>query len=321
MFKNLCKGSSLMPSFSKASSFGLEISDESLKFAELVHVKDSIKTGRYGSRRIAPGIIEAGEIMEPELFEEILSVLKKEEGIKSVHVSLPEEKIFIFKIRLEKAGLKNIRKGIELSLEYNIPMSDQAVVFDYKILNEDNQSWEVQVIVIAKNIIESYLSAFENSNISISSFETKAQATAQSVIKKVDFETHMIVNLGATHTGISIVSNGIVILDSTLNASGEMFSDNIHVLREEISKHFLYWHTHKDEDGKVRPSVEKIFLCGGGMDLTALADYLSGSLKHKVEVANVWVNILDIEKNIPEMNFEQSLLFTAPLGLALEGVK
>jgi len=41
------------------------------------------------------------------------------------------------------------------------------------------------------------------------------------------------------------------------------------------------------------------------------------SLKTEVGMANVWVNIIDMENNIPEINFKQALSFAAALGLAM----
>ena len=40
-------------------------------------------------------------------------------------------------------------------------------------------------------------------------------------------------------------------------------------------------------------------------------------MKTNVEMADVWVNILDTNKNIPDIIFNQSLTFAAAIGLAL----
>lgn len=321
MFRSSNKNSFLSSSIHSSSSFGLEISDDYLKFTELVNTKNGVVVGKYGGQRIPAGVIEDGEIIEPQILEKILTDLRKKEGLKSAHVSLPDEQIHVLKLKINKLGVKNIKQGIGLALEHNIPLSEQVFIFDYKLLNEDTYSWDVQAVVIAKHIMDGYVSIFKNSKISILSFESRAQATAKILIKKGDKETHMIVDLGEKRIGISFVSDGITMLDSIVNANDINLLENIYLLREEISKHFLFWHTNKDQDEKVHPPVVKIILCGEGDDLNALADYLSSSLKHQVVVADVWFNILDTEKNIPVMSFKQSLTFAVPLGLALKGVK
>ena len=335
-------------------SFGLDISDESLKFVELIPAKNGIRMGRYGERKIPVGIIESGKIKDSKRLEQVLLSLKKEEGFRFVRVSLPEEQVYLFRLRLDKAGLINVREGIELSLEEYIPISAQDAIFDYELINEDSKSLEVQVASIPKNIIENYLAVFRNSQISVQSFELEAQAISRAIVKKGDLETYMIVDFGQTRTGIFIVSRGIVMFTSTLDVGGmmltnmiqknfnvnfeeaekmkkkfglqrntenrEMFSvilNIVSVLRDEIVKHFLYWQTHKDEEGKDHPTIKKIILCGGDASLMGLSEYFSISVKNKVEMANVWINIIDTEKYIPEIIFNRSLTFAAALGLAL----
>ena len=343
-----------VPNFFSTSSFGSDISDESLKFIELVNSKHGIRVGRHGEADIPPGIIESGRIKNPKRLEEILLSLKKEKGVKSVRVSLPEAQMYLFRLRLEKSGLVHIRESIELSLEEHIPISAQDAVFDYELLSEDAQGLELQVAAIPKNVIEDYLMVFQNSKISVQSFELEAQAIFRAVIKKGDLETYMIVDFGEKRTGVFIVSHGIVMFTSTLDLGGVMLTEmiaknfkvslaeaekmkkkyglqrntenkeifsvllnSVSILRDELVKHFLYWHTHKDAEGKINPPIKKIILCGGDSNLIGLAEYFSVSMKNTVEMANVWVNIVDTETYVPDMDFKQALSFAAALGLAL----
>lgn len=342
------------PSFLIASSFGLDISDESMKFVELVSSKNGIRVGRYGERNIPIGIIESGKIKDPEKMAAELRALRVEENITSVRVSLPEEQIYLFKIRLDKKGLDHIREGIELSLEEHIPIPAPDAIFDYEIVGEDDQFLELQVAAIPKNVIENYLLVFKNASVAVQSFELEAQAVSRAVVKKGDLDTYMIVDFGQTRTGIFIISKGVAMFTSTLDIGGMILTNmikknfdvsfeeaekmkktyglqrnttnkeifpvllnSVSILRDEIVKHFLYWHTHKDEEGRERPPIKKIILCGGDSNLIGLADYFSVSIKTPVEIANVWRNIVETDKYIPDMTFGRSLTFSAALGLAL----
>ncbi|MDO8659130.1 MAG: pilus assembly protein PilM [Candidatus Parcubacteria bacterium] len=343
-----------VPKFLLTPSFGLDISDESLKFIELIHTRHGIRVGRHGERSIPQGIVEAGKIKDPKKMEAILFALRKEEGLESVRVSLLEEQVYLFKLHLDKKGLVSIRESIELALEEYVPISAGEAVFDYEVLKEDEQGIELQVATIPKNVIESYLSIFKNSKISVQSFELEPQAIYRAVVQKGDMDTYMIVDFGERRTGIFIVSRGVVMFTSTLDVGGVMLNDmiaknfnvnyqeaeemkrkfglqrntqnreifsvllnSVSILRDELVKHFIYWHTHKDEEGKNNPSIKKIILCGGDSNLIGLADYLSVSMKTKVEIANVWVNILNTKEYVPDITFKRALSFAAALGLAL----
>ncbi|MEK7588964.1 MAG: pilus assembly protein PilM [Patescibacteria group bacterium] len=354
MFKNSYDKFFPTPDFLKMPSFGLDISDESLKFIELVATKDGIKIGKYGEKKIPSGIVESGKIIDPKKMEEILLVLKKEQKIKSVRVSLLENQIYLFSVSLEKEGLTSVREAIELSLEEHIPIPAPEAIFDYEILSETDTMLELQVAAIPENVIDSYLTVFKDCNLTVHSFELEPQAITRAIIKKGDVETYMIVDFGETRTGIFIVSRGIVMFTSTLEIGGsslnnmiqksfnvsfeeadkmkkeyglqrntvnrELFSvllNSVSILRDEIVKHQLYWNTHKDEDGKSSPQIKKVLLCGGDSNLIGLAEYLSVSMKTTVEMANVWSNIADTKYYVPEMSFKQALSFAAALGLAL----
>ncbi len=334
-------------------SFGLDISDQSIKFVQFLTSKNGIKLGHYGERKIPAGIIESGKIKDIKRLEDALVTMKKEEGIKSVRVSLPEEQVYMFRASLTKEGVSDLRENIELILEEHIPMKAEEAIFDYEIIREDDKEIEVQVAAIPRNIIESYLSIFQDSSIIVQSLELEAQAIARAVLQKGDQETYMIVDFGEKRTGIFVISMGLVMFASTLDFGGfmltnmisksfnisfeeaesmkqeyglqrnlenkEIFSvllNGVSVLRDEISKHFLYWQTHKDEEGKNNPPIKKIILCGGDSNLIGLTDYFSVSMKNKVEIANVWTNVGD-GKAIPEIDFERSLSFATAVGLAL----
>lgn len=342
------------PSFLEMPSFGLDISDESIKFIELVSTKNGIKVNKYGEKVIPSGVVESGKIIDPLKMEEVLNSLKKEYGIKHVRVSLLENQIYLFKLRLKKAEVVNIRESIELSLEENIPIPAPEAVFDYEILKEDDTYIELQIAAIPYSVIEVYLSVFKNSDILVRSFELEAQAIARAVIKKGDPETYMIVDFGKKSTGISIVSSGVVMFTSTSEVGGsvlnamiqknfkvgkeeaekmkkefglqrnmpnqEIFAvllNSVSILRDEVMKNFLYWNTHTDEDGEKNPMIKKIILCGGDSNLKGLVDYFSVSMKMEVSMADVWINIEDIKNNIPKIPFKQALSFASALGLAL----
>ncbi len=354
MFSNSFNRFFPAPSFLTRPSFGLDISDESLKFVELINTRRGIRVGRHGERAIPPGIIESGKIQDSKRLEAILLSLQKEVGLKSVRVSLPEEQMYLFQLHLDKPGLTSVRESIELALEEHIPIQAQDAIFDYELISENAQNLEIQVAAIPKNVIENYLTVFRNSQMSVQSFELEAQATSRAVIKKGDLGTYMIVDFGKKRTGIFIISRGLVMFTSTLDVGGVMLTNmiqknfkisfeeaekmklkyglqrnvsnkeifavllnSVSVLRDEIVKHFLYWHTHKDDEGISNPPIKKIILCGGDSNLIGLADYFSVSMKNPVETANVWINITNTEKYIPDINYKRALSFAAALGLAL----
>ena len=211
---------------------------------------------------------------------------------------------------------KDIRNILEFKLEEHVPLSPSVAVFDYDVLpkHKENQTHiDVAVAVYPKQTIEKYTSAFKDAELTLLSLEIEAQAIARAIIKEDDNGTYMIVDFGKTKTGLSIVSNHTLSFTSTLEVEEEGLSNAIikHLgvsekeadriknedgliktrknkdlhkdllnvaesFKDDINRHYRYWRTRTDENGKRVNPIEKIIICGGNSNLAGLPEFLSG---------------------------------------------
>ncbi len=343
-----------VPDFLAMHTFALDISDQSIKYGKLVSTHKGLHLVNYGQERIPKGVVVSGKIENDKELVSLLNKIREVNKIRFVRVSLPEEQMYLFNILLPKIDYKEIRDTILLQLEEHIPLSPQEACFDYEVISENKDGILVNVAATSVEVIESYLSVFEQASLVPVSFELEAQAIARAVLKKENESTVMIVDFGETRTGISIAEGDKVVFSSTFDMGGYSLTEaiaknfnisfeeaekmkrsykktdinnkedifpiilnNLSVLRDELSKHFTYWHTHDSEEGAPRSQVEKIILCGGDANLVGIADYLSATMNVKVVYADAWINIIDIEKETPTMPFGQSLGYLTVIGLAL----
>lgn len=343
------------PSYLAMNSFAIDISDQSIKYGELLATPEGLRLGRFGKEKIPPGVVVSGKIEDQNQLVAILKQLKEKEHLGFVRVSLPEEQMYLFTLLLPKASDKELRDIILLQIEEHIPLKAVDTVFEYDIISNSDVNTLVLVSAIATSTVDGYLSSFEKAGLSPLSFELEAQAIARSVIPVDDKEPTMIVDFGDTRTGVSIVHDGKVFFTTTLDMGGvnltNMISKNftlpfekaeemkrsygldgisnienifpvilneISVLRDELNKQYLYWKSH-DNCGISHDQINRIVLCGGDANLTGLSDYLEASMKIKVDHANAWVNISNMKNGVPNMSFEESLGYVTVLGLALGG--
>lgn len=343
------------PSYLAMNSFAIDISDQSIKYGELLATPEGLRLGRFGKEKIPPGVVVSGKIEDQNQLVAILKQLKEKEHLGFVRVSLPEEQMYLFTLLLPKVSDKELRDIILLQIEEHIPLKAVDTVFEYDIISKSDVNTLVLVSAIATSTVDGYLSSFEKAGLSPLSFELEAQAIARSVIPVDDKEPTMIVDFGDTRTGVSIVHDGKVFFTTTLDMGGvnltNMISKNftlpfekaeemkrsygldgisnienifpvilneISVLRDELNKQYLYWKSH-DNCGISHDQINRIVLCGGDANLTGLSDYLEASMKIKVDHANAWVNISNMKNGVPNMSFEESLGYVTVLGLALGG--
>lgn len=342
------------PQFLQMPAVGLDISDTSLRFAELIETRKGLIIGRYAERAIPRGVIESGEVKKPTELNVIFKELKKEYNLEYVAMALPEEKAYLFDLRLPAMKYSQIRGAIELVFEEHVPIDIKDAVFDYDIESESETNINVRVTAAHNSLINGYLDAFQGTNIMPIAFEVEVQSIARAVIPEDSGETAMIVDFGKLRTGIAIVSNGGVKFTSTIamgsntlteviakdlgvsydeadkvkidqgieaggengNLSPSMITA-INALRQEINKNYLYWQTHEDDFGKKRAPIQKIYLSGGGSNLLGFVSYLGTGLPVAVELANVMVNVNKLDQYVPEINFNDSLHYSTAIGLAL----
>ncbi len=58
MFSNSYNKFFPTPKFLSMPSFGLDISDDSLKFVEIINKKHGVRMGKHGEKKISAGIID-----------------------------------------------------------------------------------------------------------------------------------------------------------------------------------------------------------------------------------------------------------------------
>ncbi len=332
---------------------GLDISDASMRFVELLETHKGFVVGRFGEHPIPTGVIESGEIKKTSELRAVFAEMKKQYGIEYVSVSLPEEKAYLFDMKLPAMKYKEVRSSIELSLEEHIPLRADEVLFDYEILKEAENALYVSVSAVPRSLIDSYLEAFSGSGLTPVVLEIETQSVARAVVPHGDKSSYLIVDFGNLRTGITIVSDETVQFTSTVPVGGwiltELVAKNLKIsheeaeklkrekgmlasdqeqakaamiasvgtLREEISRELTYWSTHEDEYGKKHTPISKIYLCGGDSNLIGLVEYLASELHMQVELANVFVNVHTLDSYVPAISFDDSLRYAPAIGLAL----
>ncbi|MEK9185018.1 MAG: pilus assembly protein PilM [Patescibacteria group bacterium] len=272
------------PDFLRMPHVGLYISDEAIRFIELLQGKQGLELGRCGEKVLYPEVVQSGYINDTNALIKALSEFKKEFGLHFIHTALPEEKIYLFKLKIPNVDEKEIRTNIEFHLAENVPISPNQTIFDYEIIGDGSEKGtiEVNVLALPDKVVNTYLEVFIESGLVPLQFKTEGQAIASVFIKKGDNGTYMIVNTEEKKTGIFIISGGLVRFSSTIV--------NKETLKNEIDKIRLFWDAN---DGKER-KIEKVII-----------------------PINPWTNVFDLNKYIPSLESDNALKYAVPIGLAL----
>jgi Tfp pilus assembly PilM family ATPase len=320
------------PKFLDIPHAGLDISDDAVRCIEYSRGTHGHFIHHFASKDLAPGIIENGEIKNKEALIEALMTLSQEAKIHVVKVSLPEEKMYLFKTQVPSVSKKDIRQNVEFKLEENVPLTVEETVFFFDLIpNSTGVVMEggevgniVGVSVAPRSLVLSYLEVIEAAGISVFAFEIQAKALARMLVPKGSSGTDIIVHIMNNKTGIYVVCGGVVCFTSTVPWGNTMMAStkdhkaNFNDLKKHLQDIDMYWKEH----GLGTPISRVVFVGKGALTdglISECSTVFSGKREPKVrlEIGKVWQNIFSHNSYIPPISYEESLEYAVSAGLAL----
>src|SRR3989344_3757649 len=148
------------PKFLLMPAAGIDISDETIRYLELKESRRGLVLGKFGEFSLPQDVISEGVIKKQSELKNILANLNKETGFEFAHVSLPEQKGYLVKLRIPHMKQGEIRGNLELQLEDHVPLSATEAIFDYEILGEGEDHIDINLSVFSRKVAQEYLDAF-----------------------------------------------------------------------------------------------------------------------------------------------------------------
>lgn len=310
------------PHFLKVSTVGLALSDDAIRMVELKGSGGEFTLGRYGEIALEQGVIQSGYIHNIPALSRVLKELAHRKKLAYVRASLPEEKGYIFTLRVPRLSHAEMRSSIDFSLEEHVPVKAADVIFDFNIIPDTEESdgtVDVAVSVLPRKAVDAYVEALHSADIEPVAFEVESQAIARAIIERGDNGVFVIVNLSPKKAGLCIVLKGVVVFTSTVSLNTESLQGEVveSFIAKEIQKILLFWETHKDVNVKKSQHVSGVRIVGSHPNWNAIVQHLSGELTIPVAVADVWANAFSLDTHIPDITKNSSRKFAAAIGLAL----
>ncbi len=253
-------------------AFGLDISDETFKFAQLKKSRHGLALAAFGAGDFPRGLIVNGEIKQEEEVMKILkgAFAKPLYGKLTTHhavCSLPEEHSFTRVIQLPKMNMSEAKEAIKWEIEQNIPMAISDVYYDWQIVAMEQKGVEHQDVLISaapRKIVDGYVSVIKKCGYVPRALEVESVAVSRSLVKGLQTDMPvLLVDLGATRTSFIIFSGTALQFTSSVPVAGNKMigaiSSAFSVSEEEARK--LFFETGLDRnarEGKVYAALEPI---------------------------------------------------------------
>jgi type IV pilus assembly protein PilM len=259
-------------------SFGLDISDLSLKIARLKRKGKGFRLASWGEQELKKGIIEQGEIKyEDALTKEIKKAVEKVKGekidINNVIASLPERKAFIQVIRMPKMNEKDLKTAVPFEAENHIPISIESSYIDYQIIGKDvSGGFSVLTAAVLRATSDSYFSALKQAGLNPRVLEVESESIVRALVKnELSPKPILIIDFGRSCTSFIIFYNRSIVFTT----SADICSENLtKVIADSLS---VDWK--EAERLKMKYGCKKTKIKEGEKVADALEGYLAGLSK------------------------------------------
>ena len=312
-------------------AFGLDISDLTLKLIQLSKTKKGAKIQALGLANLKKGTIQNGEIINAEEFLTSLRDLLKNPQFgkidsNKVVASLPETKTFVKLATIHKSpnDLKNV---IIKEVESDFPLAIEDVYYDWQIIKNYSDKMLVLISAAPKKIVDQYTEILAGAGLDLVALEVEPAAICRAILPEVDSKTttknYIVLDLGATRTGLTVYGQGSVIFTFSLPISGEKITSDVATslkITKEIAEKskLLYNVSKKDEDvikeiinnqlqdltKRIYDAIEfynqyfdaagninEIILTGGGSNIKTITADLKKTTNIKTTCGNLLTNI------------------------------
>ncbi|MBI2439525.1 MAG: type IV pilus assembly protein PilM [Candidatus Moranbacteria bacterium] len=219
------------------NSFGLDLSDLSIKAVWLDRMGNQDSIESFGSVPLPLGSVIDGEIMNVEPVRQAVIKLLEKAGPKKIKTrkvicSLPETKAFLRIITLPKMEKEEAQEAIKWEVEANIPLTLDQVYYDWQILNTDlvqeKGKMSILVVAVARSVVDQFQSVLESAGLEVVGLETESIAQARSLLpEKDDKRTTLIVDIGDRRTSFLVAIGSTPCFTSSVPLSSQMVTDAI----------------------------------------------------------------------------------------------
>ncbi len=231
-----------------STKIGLDIADHTIELIELKKDGSDFKILSKNRIILPSGLIEKGELKNPDKLQEIIKKLFSEAKPKPIKLGriilgIPENIVYTHVFSIQTKNKKEIENLVVKEIEKNIPIEKEKITYYYKILEstankakkiEDkveikkNNIKEEEVMIFAtdKYILHAWKTFFEKMDIQVENFEIESLAIFRSIFDKSN-KAKCIMDIGAETTNISVFDEFGLHYSFTIYIGGNDFSKKI----------------------------------------------------------------------------------------------
>lgn len=281
----------------------IEVGSAVTRICETDYKKKNPKVYKCATFETPENCVEDGYIRDKEKLAKVLKEKLREIGIKNKNVvfTIDSNKILSREVVIPLVAENKILEVVTAQANDYFPMDVSNYIVSYNLLSKDTEAKKAKVIVFAapSNLIKTYFSFAELASFNIVSLDYTGNSAYQWLKKISGEETgfYMIVNDGSTL--ISIINNGVLELQRTVNygvnvmiealmeSGDEEFVSAEMCIKELQSKEYIKESFMEESDDELKNEVTnslRLFI----NNITRIVEYYHSNFKNS-KLSNIYI--------------------------------
>ena len=215
---------------------GLDIGSSSLKLAEIIGSSRGYVLNRFLHIPLPKGIITDGVLADPNALTLKIKELFRNSGCgrKGIVTSLAGNSVIIKKVTLDQINETELRDLIHDEAGKYLPFDNMDDVnYDFQILGDNSYNPnQMDIIIVAakKDMVNSYLEAVTAAGLNVMIMDVAPfvlESVYESNYEFDNSEIVVIINIGASTTGINVLKGGMSIFTRDFALAGNSITESL----------------------------------------------------------------------------------------------
>ncbi|OPZ88107.1 MAG: Cell division protein FtsA [bacterium ADurb.Bin429] len=220
-------------------TIGIDIGSHSIKVVQLSPSRTGFALTRAGSTPTPPNAIKQGVVTDRPAVADAVHLLMRDLGIGAgaAIAAVAGPTVVVRQVQLPAMPEAHLRKSIYWEARNYISFPVENSLLEFQILethtDESTPKMDVMLVAAPRELVDSRVETLEQAGVELLAVEVEPFSLMRAAIElprggtAVTNDTIALVDIGATYTSISIVSNGAFVLSRTITIAGFNFTEAI----------------------------------------------------------------------------------------------
>lgn len=222
--------------FSKESTLGLDIGSSFIKAVEIVPTSQGWELANAAVTPCPKDAIKDGAIINIVEVSHAIKSMLKEAGIKATGsiCGISGSQVIVRQVQFPKMNESLLRKSIKYEASKYISSSVDDSVVEFEIIGdtEDGNLMNVWLVAAPNEMIDSRVKVLDSAGLEPLVIDVEAFSMIRSLVEfsstdKYLEQTVAMVDMGASHTDVNVVSKGEFVLTRNIPIAGDSFTNAI----------------------------------------------------------------------------------------------